>query len=120
MERLNQTGAGRFYFLIAFDRREMVDDGYGNEVAGPWQEQFQRRAEFRTLPGSEAVMAARLQGRQPMQVNVRLDSDTALVGNDWQLRNVRNGLAYNIRDVRKDTTNRAMMTFLVEGGVATG
>jgi head-tail adaptor len=120
MERINQTGAGRLYWHVAFDRREVIDDGYGNEVAGPWAEQFQRRAEFRTLPGSEAVMQSRLAGRQPMQINIRIDSETALIGNDWQMRDVRNGLAYNIRDIRKDTTSRATMTLLVEGGVATG
>lgn len=119
MEKLNQTGAGRLYYHVAFDVRETVDDGYGNPVAGDWQEQFQRRAEFRTLPGSETVLAARLEGRQPMQVNIRIDDQVARVGNDWQMRDVRNGLAYNIRDIRRDTTNRAMMVFLVEGGVAT-
>jgi head-tail adaptor len=119
MERLTQTGAGRLYYHVAFDRREEIDDEYGNTVSGDWQEQFQRRAEFRTMPGSESVVAARLQGRQPMLVNVRIDHEVALVGNDWRMRDVRNGLAYNIRDIRRDTTNRSMMTFLVEGGVAT-
>jgi hypothetical protein len=119
MEKLIQTGAGRLYRHVAFDRRSTIDDGWGNEVSGPWEEQFQRRAEYRTLPGSEAVMQARLAGRQPMQVNLRIDSQTALIGNDWQMRDVRNGLAYNIRDIRRDTTNRSMMTLLVEGGVAT-
>ncbi len=119
MEKLTQTGAGRLYWHIAFDQREEVEDEFGN-TTGTWVEKFQRRAEFRTQPGSESVMAAMLQGRQPMQINVRIDSQVALVGNDWQVRDVRNGLAYNIRDVRKDTSNRAVMTFRVEGGVATG
>lgn len=118
-ERLTQTGAGRFYFHIAFDRRQDHEDEYGNMVSD-WVEQFQRRAEYRTLPGSEAVMQSRLAGHQPMQVNVRIDSEVAVVGNDWQMRDVRNGLTYNIRDIRRDTTNRDLMTFLVEGGVATG
>lgn len=118
-EALRQTGAGRFYWHVAFDVRQDSQDEYGNMTAG-WIEQFQRRAEFRTLPGSESVMQARLQGRQPMQVNLRIDSDTARIGNDWQMRDVRNGLAYNIRDIRRDTTNRALMVLLVEGGVATG
>lgn len=118
-EPLVQTGAGRFYQHIAFDRRQDAEDEYGNVVAA-WVEQFQRRAEFRTLPGSETVMQSRLAGRQPMQINVRVDNAVALVGNDWQIRNVRNGLAYNIRDIRRDTTNRDLMVFLVEGGVATG
>jgi SPP1 family predicted phage head-tail adaptor len=119
MERLTQTGSGRLYFHIAFDKRLDEEDEYGNTVSN-WVEQFQRRAEFRTMPGSETVMAARLDGRQPMQVNIRIDPEVALVGNDWQMRDVRNGLAYNIRDIRRDTTNRAMMVFMVEGGVATG
>ena len=119
MEKLTQTGAGRLYFHIAFDKRKDEEDEYGNMVS-TWVEQFQRRAEFRTMPGSETVMAARLEGRQPMQVNVRIDTEVALVGNDWQIRSVRNGLAYNIRDIRRDTTNRATMVFMVEGGVATG
>jgi head-tail adaptor len=118
MERLAQTGAGRLYYRIAFDQRKDEEDEFGNQVSG-WIEQFQRRAEFRTMPGSETVLAARLEGRQPMQVNVRIDGQVARVGNDWQLRDVRNGLAYNIRDIRKDTSNRAMMVFMVEGGVAT-
>jgi head-tail adaptor len=120
MEKINQTGAGRLYWHVAFDQREMVDDGYGNLVAGDWQEKFQRRAEFRTMPGSETVLASRLSGQQPMQVNLRIDSETARIGNDWQMRDVRNGLAYNIKDIRRDTTNRAMMTLMVMGGVATG
>lgn len=119
MERLTQTGAGRLYYHVALDRREEVEDEFGNTV-GAWVEKFQRRAEFRTMPGSETVMQARLEGRQPMQVNIRIDSEVALVGNDWQMRDVRNGLAYNIRDIRRDTSNRAMMIFMVEGGVATG
>jgi head-tail adaptor len=119
MERLTQTGSGRLYYHVAFDKRSDELDEYGNTVSA-WAEQFQRRAEFRTMPGSETVMAARLDGRQPMQVNVRIDPEVALVGNDWQMRDVRNGLAYNIRDIRRDTSNRAMMVFMVEGGVATG
>jgi SPP1 family predicted phage head-tail adaptor len=119
MEKLQQTGAGRLYWHVAFDQRQDEEDEYGNMVSN-WVEKFQRRAEFRTLPGSETVLAARLQGRQPMQINVRVDAEVALVGNDWQVRDVRNGLAYNIRDIRRDTSNRSMMVFMVEGGVATG
>ena len=118
MEKINQTGAGRLYWHVAFDKRQDEEDEYGNTVS-TWVEQFQRRAEFRTMPGSETVQAAMLAGRQPMQIHVRIDGQVALVGNDWQIRDVRNGLAYNIRDVRKDTTNRSMMVFRVEGGVAT-
>lgn len=119
MERLAQTGAGRFFYRLAFDAREMVDDGYGNTVAGDWQEQFQRNAELRNLRGSETVIAARLESRNPVEVMVRRDSKTRAITTDMQARDVRRGVPYNIRDVREDP-DRATLTLLLESGVATG
>lgn len=119
MERLNQTGAGRFYYRLAFDAREMIDDGYGNQVAGDWQELFQRRVEFRHLRGSETVIAARLESRNPVEVMVRRDSKTKTITTDMQARDVRRNVPYNIRDVREDN-DRATLTLLLESGVATG
>jgi head-tail adaptor len=119
MEKLNQSGAGRLYYRLAFDQREMVDDGYGNVVAGDWTEQFQCRAEFIHLRGSETVMAARLESRNPMAVTVRKNSQTKQIDTDWQARDVRRNVAYNIRDIRENN-NRATLDLLLESGVATG
>lgn len=119
MEKLNQSGAGRLYYRLAFDQREMVDDGYGNVVAGDWTEQFQCRAEFIHLRGSETIMAARLESREPMIVRVRMSAQTRQIANEWQMRDLRDGKPYNIRDITWDN-NRAMIDLLVEGGVATG
>lgn len=119
MERLKQSGAGRLYFKVAFDKRDVVDDGYGNPVSGDWQEQFTRRVEFVHMFGSETVIAAQLESRQPMKVMVRSDSQTRQIANDWQMRDVRRNVPYNIRDIRPEN-NRAMIGLLVESGVATG
>jgi head-tail adaptor len=120
MERLEQTGSGRLEQRVAFDRRAMVDDGYGNEVAGDWQEQFQARAQFLFLRGSEQVMAARLASREPMLVRIRMSAAAKEIGNDWQLRDMHgDGKPYNVRDITWDN-NRAVIDLLVEGGVATG
>lgn len=119
MEKLTQTGAGRLYNKMAFDQREMVDDGYGNQVAGDWTEQFQRRAEFIHMRGSEAIMASRLASHAPMLVRIRVDTQTKRIDTDWQARDVRQDMAFNIRDITYDNS-RAVIDLLLESGVATG
>jgi head-tail joining protein len=117
--RLEQTGAGSLYYRVAFDRREEIDDGFGNTVSGPWQEQFQKQAQFMFGRGSEAIMAARLDNRSPMTVRIRMSQDTRQIDTDWQMRDVRaGGLPYNIRDITWDNS-RAFIELVVEGGVAT-
>jgi head-tail adaptor len=118
MENLNQTGAGRLEERVAFDKREEVEDEYGNMVAG-WIEQFQDRAAFIHRTGSESVMAAKLEGREPMQVRLRMSANARLIDTDWQMRDLHDsGKPYNIRDVVWNT-NRAVVDLMVEGGVAT-
>jgi head-tail adaptor len=112
-------GAGQMKELVAFDRREMVDDGYGNIVAGDWQEQFRRQAKFIYLRGSETVMAGRLESREAIIILVRPSRDTRLIDTDWQARDIRRGTAYNVRTVEEERS-RAMIDLLCEQGVATG
>jgi hypothetical protein len=104
---------------VAFDARQAIDDGYGNVVAGDWQEQFRCRAEFMFARGSEEVMAARLEGRSPMLVRIYRSSASEAITTDWQMRDLGDGEAYNVRDVTWDNS-RAVIDLLVEGGVATG
>jgi head-tail adaptor len=119
MEKRNQTGAGLLEQKVAFDKREEVEDEYGNMVAG-WIEQFQDRAAFIYLRASESVMAARLESREPMLVRIRMSANARLIENEWQMRDLRDAdKPYNVRDVTWDN-NRAVVDLLVEGGVATG
>lgn len=114
----SKFAADQLFERMAFDQREEVEDEYGNTV-GVWVEQFQRRAEFRHRPGSETVIAGKLEGRSPMEVNLRKDGQTLQITTDWQARDVRRNVAYNIRDVEPDY-GRALIRLWVEGGVATG
>jgi hypothetical protein len=108
-------GAGRMSESVAFDKRQELDDGFGNTIAGDWREQFRHPAEFIFQRGSETVMAARLQNRAPMIVRVRMCSATRAVGTDWRLRDVRRGKEYNIRDINQES--RAYLDMLVESNV---
>lgn len=111
-----QKGAGKLFELVAFDERQLVPNGYGAKQAG-FVEQFRIRAEFDFLRGGEAVIAARLEAKQPVLVRVRANADTKRIKPDWQMRDVHSGIAYAIRAVAP-TPDRAAFTILAEGGVA--
>ncbi|MDX3929249.1 MAG: phage head closure protein [Shinella sp.] len=108
--------AGDLYHRVAFDKRETVDRGDGVKV-GSWVEQFSVRAGFTHLRGGESVMAGRLQGKHTQVITVRASSQTREVGADWRVRDVRSGIAFNIRDITP-TNDRAWLDFLCESGVA--
>jgi head-tail adaptor len=112
-------GAGQMIERVAFDRREPIEDPYGNVVAGDWVEQFQARAKFIYLRGSETVMAGRLESREAIIVQVWTCEDARRIGTDWQMRDIRRGAAYNIRSTEEDKS-RALIDLLCESAVATG
>lgn len=109
----------------AFQSRTEIDDGYGNKV-GAWPGElgvpdghnFIRWCNVRYLRGSEAVMASRLQGRQPVIVSVRRDPETDTITPDQ--RCLIDGRAYNIREFPRPSDNRMYLEFLAESGVANG
>lgn len=102
---------------VAFDKREDVDDGYGNTVAGEFQEQFEAAAEFRPRGGSEAVVAARLEGRNIFGVYIRSSIQARQITTDWRMRDTRRGTVYAI-DAVDAITDPAWVYLTVESGVA--
>lgn len=108
--------AGQLREKVAWDARTVVSDGYGNEV-GAFAEQFQTRAGFTFLRGTEAVMAARLEGRQPVVARVRRSSETDQIANDWRMRDLNSGKSYAVRSV-SPAENGRWLDVLVEEGVA--
>ncbi|MGV1900737.1 head-tail adaptor protein [Agrobacterium sp. 22-3674b3] len=108
--------AGRLVERVAFDARPVEDDQHGNGE-GAFAEKFQRRAGFTFLRGGEAVIAARLEGRQPVIVLVRSDAQTRLVDTDWQMRDVRTSTVYAVRSVIP-SDDRQWLHITVESGVA--
>jgi head-tail adaptor len=113
-----KRGAGELKHRIAFDKRVFADDGYGNSV-GEFQEQFQTHAGFVHLRGGEAVIASRLEGQHVQVIFVRASTQVRDVSGDWQIRDVRTGVAYNIRDITL-ADDRKWLDFLTQSGVAPG
>lgn len=108
--------AGSLKERVALDKRARVNDGAGN-YRSDFVEQFQRRAAFIYAGGSEAVVAERLQGRAILKVRLRKDVLSKTIGTDWQLRDVRRGTVYAIREV--DAVTDPLCVFLtVISGVA--
>lgn len=112
------TGAGELRHRIAFERREEVDDGYGN-VQADYVQQFVVWAGVQARFGGETVTAARLSGQQPLTITVRRSSQTAQITPDWRARDARTGEIYNIRSIADPTDAGAYLELLCQSGVAT-
>lgn len=108
--------AGAMIWSVAFDAPVPTDDGYGGATTA-WQERHCCPAEIVFLKGGEGVQAARLSGRQPVIIKVRVCSAAAAITTDWRARDRRSGVAYNIRD-KKITPDRMFFEMMAESGVA--
>lgn len=113
----NLPTAGSLRERVAFDVRLPIDDGYGNTVSGFFEQQFECAAEFRPRGGSEAVVAARLEGRNVFGVYIRSSIQARQITTDWRMRDARRGEVYAIRAV-DGITDRAFVYLTVESGVA--
>ncbi|MBB4103019.1 head-tail adaptor protein [Allorhizobium borbori] len=83
-----ERSAGDLRERVAFDAPIVSDDGYGGTENG-WQEQYSCRAAFIYAGGSEAVVAARLQGRESYKVAIRSCAAARAIKTDWRMRNAR-------------------------------
>jgi len=92
-----KSGAGKLREVLSFQSRQMIDDGAGNEVSGPWIEQCRANAEVVALRGTETVMASRLTGVQPYLATVRYSLGAAAVTTDWRAVDTRSGASYAIK-----------------------
>jgi head-tail adaptor len=116
----NSLGAGDLRYRLLFQKRGQGSDGLGGVGAfGPWVDQFTVYAAMLPLRGSEAVMGARLAGRQPYVVSVRQSTNTRQVTSDWQIVDARNPdrvFAISAPPTDPDGT-RAWLEILVTEGV---
>ncbi len=101
---------------VTFRRPVAAPDGLGGTTYG-WREEFTYRAGYQRLRGSEAVQAARLEGRQPTVITVWSSNDSRRVGLDWSIVDTRTGETFNIRS-REITPDRRYVQFLAESGAA--
>lgn len=103
---------------VAWDKRGTVVDEYGNET-GAFVEQFTSRANYTHLRGGEAVLAARLAGRQPVVVRVRSSANSRAIAPDWRMRDLGTGVNYAVRSVAPaENVGGFWLDILVESGVA--
>ena len=112
----DKRGAGQLTESVAFDALDNVEDGYGNRQQ-EFVEQFRIRAGYTWLRGGEAVVAARLEGLQPLIVRVRVCDDTNRIKPDWRMRDLRTATVYAIRAVSR-SLDRGFLDVLVQSGVA--
>jgi len=111
--------AGRLRERVAFDRRFELDDGYGNVQSGDFEQQFECAAEFRPKGGSEAVIAARREGKNVFGVYIRSSIQSRQLTSDWRMRRLRQSpeevFAIDVVDAFSD---RAWVYLEVTSGVA--
>lgn len=86
------------------ERRAAWDASGGVTVAG----------RVRFLRGSEAVVAQRLEGRQPATLLVRNSSAVAPIGNAWRAVDVLSGQIFEIVSPPALTPDRAAVEFMAE------
>jgi SPP1 family predicted phage head-tail adaptor len=111
------TAAGDLRGRIHLQSRTAIDDGYGNEVAGPWSTRFTVAAGFKPRLGGEEVMAARLGGQQPWIITIRQSSETRQVTTDWRIVDARDERrVFNIRSIVDPDGKRAFLEILAQEG----
>ena len=89
-------GAGTLRSLLHFQRRSVVDDGFGNEVTGEYETVFTDAAELKPRMGSEPVIASRLQGVQPYTIRVRANTSTRSIDATGRAVDARTGGVFAI------------------------
>ncbi|MBX5285178.1 head-tail adaptor protein [Rhizobium sp. NLR10a] len=113
-------GAGRLRERLHFQRRQLVDDGFGNEQAGDWIIVFTTAAELKPLKGSEPVIASRLSGVQPFVIQIRSCSEARGVTTAWRAVDARNpSRIFNITSMANFDEKNAYLDLMAVQGVAT-
>lgn len=108
--------AGRLDRKLRFERRQDVNDGAGNTVSS-WVPQFEQAASRLFMRGGESVTAARLENSQPVILAVRNSANARQVTNDWRAVDTRDGRVYNIREIPRESDDRAMLEMMALAGL---
>lgn len=89
---------------------------YGN-VEEDFVVQFTVAARIRPRLGGETVQAARLEGRNFVNIIVRSSAQTRQVKTDWRATDARTGELYNIRSIIDPSEDGKYLEMLCEKGV---
>lgn len=107
-------GAGSINRRLSFEKRILVDDGYGNTEAD-YAEAFVRWGKISPSIGVETVTAARLTGQQPVDITVRYDPETKGIEADWRVVDMADNKIYELKSPPAEV---AYHTWLILKGVA--
>ncbi|TGR33003.1 MULTISPECIES: head-tail adaptor protein [unclassified Mesorhizobium] len=122
-----RKGAGALNCRVTFQRRDVVQDEYGNDVTGEFVDVFSISArlapQFNGRLSVEGVTAARLAALQPHNLTVRSCADTRAVRADWRVYDARKGKidgkplrSWNIKTiVNPDERGQYIEMLVVEG-----
>ncbi|GAJ91034.1 head-tail adaptor protein [Rhizobium rhizogenes] len=115
-----KPGSGLLRNKLNFQRREAIDDGYGNEQSGDFATMFTAAAELIPLKGGEPVLAARLTGTQPFIIRIRSCFAAREVDTDWRVVDARNpSRIFNITAAVDPNNKNAWIEIMATQGVAT-
>lgn len=106
--------SGELRERISFEYRAATDDGYGNPISGDWTEGYRTAARIQPLRGGEGVQAARLEGRQPFILKIRVSALALTITTDWRAHNTRTGEVYEIRSHANTDEKRKYLELLCE------
>ena len=115
----DKRGAGKLRNRLHFQRRAVIDDGFGNEQAGDWETRFDAFAEFIPLRGGEPVIAARLTGVQPFVVRIRSNPTSREVTTAWRIVDARRpNRVLNITSIADPDNKNDWLDMMATEGVA--
>jgi hypothetical protein len=113
-----KTGAGGLRTRIDFQSKGPSEDEFGNPLpGGPYATVFSDNAEIVPRMGSEAVLAARLQGLQPVTIRVRSNTNTRSLDATYRAVDARTGAVYAITSppVNTDQKNQYIEMLATSG-----
>lgn len=112
--------AGQLRDRIRFERRQNVDDGYGN-LTGRWVTRATDiRAKIEPAKGGEVTRADRLVGISNFDIHVRSSSNTEGLTTGDRAVNERTGEVYDIKWARSLDERRRWVTLVCTSGDTDG
>jgi len=124
-----RNGAGQLNRRVTFQARTTADDGYGNQVPGPWADQYTCAARLQPKFGGdvESFAASRLSSKQPYNLIVRNCAATRAVRTDWRVVDARqaqdaNGASPRVFDIATivdpDERGQFLEMLVIEGAAS--
>lgn len=107
--------AGNMNDRLRFEAPFSSQDGYGGTLTG-WSHRATVAARLTYARAGEAVMAARLAGRNVVIARVRRSSSSLAITEDWRAVDTRTGTIYAVRSI-VPTADRAFLDVTLESGV---